>query len=142
MTKLIWTLLLTAILGESLHADAFIEMHYVYCGSILELGPVGYLNWNPATIVRPPEHGDVYLFTGDPFPDSLVYKSDYGYLDVDTFVVACARATQVTCETGIYIVNVSCINRVKENSYGLELRLYPNPAREFLRLECAVPIEK
>lgn len=235
MTKLIWTLLLTAILGESLHAGAFTETHYIYCGSILELGPVGYPNWSPAYIVRPPEHGDLYLFTSEPFPDSLVYKSDYGYLGVDTFVVACARATQVTCdtgiyiinvigcppisaftethdiscdstllvpglgypfwvrpeiiqapangqalilnnstlgldtlkytpppgfsgadtiivdcahatqvtcETGIYVVNVSCINRVKENSYRLELRLYPNPAREFLRLECAVPIEK
>ena len=73
MTKLIWTLLLTAILGESLQAGTFTETHYIYCGSILELGPVGYPTWNPATIVSPPTYGDVYLFTGEPCPDSLVY---------------------------------------------------------------------
>ena len=106
MKKLLLPLVLIAALSESLWAGSFIEEHYIYCGAILELGPVGYPTWNQASIVRPPEHGRVFIFTDDPFPDSLVYKSDYGYLGVDTFVVECAHATQITCDTGIYIIHV------------------------------------
>lgn len=106
MKKLLLPLVLIAALSECLWAGSFIEDHYIYCGAILELGPVGYPTWNPASIVQPPEHGRVFIFTDGPFPDSLVYKSDYGYLGVDTFVVECARATQITCDTGIYIIHV------------------------------------
>lgn len=87
-------------------AGTFTEYHSIYCGSILELGPVGYPTWNPASVVQAPKHGKVFIFTDSPFPDSLVYKSDYGYLGQDTFIVACAHATQITCDTGIYIISV------------------------------------
>ncbi len=106
MKKSLLALLLIAALSGSLRAGAFTENHYIFCGAIVELGPVGYPTWAQASIVRPAEHGQVFIFTDEPFPDSLVYKSDYGFLGMDTFVVACARATQITCDTGIYIMHV------------------------------------
>ena len=106
MKKLFFLLLLIFGLGTSSFAGIFYEYHSIYCGSILELGPVGYIMWNPATIVKEPSHGLALIFTDQPYPDSLVYKSDYGYLGQDTFVVACAQATQITCDTGVYIISV------------------------------------
>lgn len=106
MRQLSLLLALAAALNGSLHAATFTEEYYLYCGAVVELGPVGYPTWNPPGIVRPPQHGTALIFTTAPFPDSLIYKSDYGYLGVDTFVVACARATQITCDTGIYIMHI------------------------------------
>ena len=107
MKRLLFILLLLAGLQGSAVAGVFYEYYNIYCGSILELGPVGYPSWNPATVIKAPEHGQAFIFTDQPFPDSLVYKSDYGYLGQDTFMVACAHATQITCDTGIYIISVT-----------------------------------
>ncbi|MBK7406954.1 MAG: T9SS type A sorting domain-containing protein [Saprospirales bacterium] len=107
MKKLILLLVLFAGLEISAIADTFYEYHTIYCGAILELGPVGYVVWNPATVIKAPLPGQAFIFTDSPFPDSLVYKSDYGYLGQDTFVVACAHANQITCDTGIYIISVA-----------------------------------
>lgn len=94
-------------LGGAAQADTFTEYHTILCGAIIELGPVGYLNWNPATVIKPPQNGKVFIFTGQPYPDSMFYKSDYGYFGQDTFIVACVHATQITCDTGIYIMTVA-----------------------------------
>jgi len=107
MKKTLFILFLLAGLGRTTHAGTFTEYHTILCGAIIELGPVGYLNWNPATVIKEPVNGDVFIFTNQPYPDSMFYKSDYGYLGQDTFIVACAHATQITCDTGIYIITVA-----------------------------------
>ena len=106
MKKSPYLLLFLSFLGRAAFAGTFIETHYIYCGSILELGPVGYPTWATANLVQAPSHGQVFILTSPPYPDSLVYKSDYGYLGQDTFIVECAHATQITCDTGIYIISV------------------------------------
>ncbi|TAK44701.1 MAG: T9SS type A sorting domain-containing protein [Saprospiraceae bacterium] len=109
MKKILFPLLLLAGFGPAAQAGTFTEYHALLCGTIIELGPVGYPNWNPATVIKEPEHGQVFIFTNQPYPDSMFYKSDYGYLGQDTFVVVCAHATQITCDTGIYIISaVGC----------------------------------
>ncbi|MCB9283460.1 MAG: T9SS type A sorting domain-containing protein [Lewinellaceae bacterium] len=107
MKKLLLLLLLVAGLQGIASAGVFYEYYNIYCGSILELGPVGFPLWNPAKVIKEPLHGQALILTDQPFPDSLVYKSDYGYLGQDTFIVACAHATQITCDTGIYIISVT-----------------------------------
>ncbi|MBI5913777.1 MAG: Ig-like domain-containing protein [Bacteroidetes bacterium] len=106
MKKLIYAILFLVGWSSTAKAGIFIENHSIYCGSILELGPVGYPSWVTATLIQAPTHGQVFIFDTPPFPDSLVYKSDYGYLGQDTFIIACAHATQITCDTGIYIISV------------------------------------
>jgi len=106
MKSTLFTLMLLAGMGRTAQAGTFTEYHATLCGAIIELGPVGYVNWNPATVIKEAEHGQVFIFTNQPFPDSMFYKSDYGYLGQDTFVVVCAHATQITCDTGIYIISV------------------------------------
>ena len=106
MKQLLFLLLFSGSVLHNVQGGTFTEYHSIYCGSILELGPVGYPTWNEAKVLQAPAHGQVFIFTGQPFPDSMVYKSDYGYLGQDTFVVECAHATQITCDTGIYIISV------------------------------------
>jgi type IX secretion system substrate protein len=106
MKKTLFTLLLLATLGHLAQADTFTEYHAMLCGAILDLGPVGYPMWNPATVIKEPEHGQVFIFSNQSVPYTMFYKSDYGYLGQDTFIVACAHATQITCDTGIYIISV------------------------------------
>ena len=88
-------------------SGVFYEYHTIVCGAVLQLGPVGYPTWNEASVVQAPAHGLAFIVETPSNPDSLVYKSDYGYLGQDTFVVACAHATQITCDTGYYIISIA-----------------------------------
>jgi hypothetical protein len=106
MKKYFYLLCFLSFLFQTALAGTFTEHHFIFCGSILELGPVGYPTWIEAKVIQQPKHGQAYVFTTAPYPDSLVYKSKYGYLGQDTFIVECAHATQITCDTGIYIISV------------------------------------
>lgn len=88
-------------------SGSFVEHHDVVCGQPLSVGGLGYPIWNPASIVQGPLHGTADILHGTG-PDTLVYWANAGFEGTDTVVVACAFATQIVCDTGTYILHVSC----------------------------------
>lgn len=86
----------------------FTENHTITCNQTLDVGPLGYPTWIAPNIVQSPQHGTA-TFIGDlyMFPH-LQYTPNAGFAGIDTIVVECAHATQITCATGTYIVAVTC----------------------------------
>jgi hypothetical protein len=122
-------------------AGTFTEYHTVTCGSTLQLGRVGYPTWNEASILQAPTHGIAEIITGLGLPDSLVFHAANNYTGVDTFIVACAHATQITCDTGIYIVQTTCgTNATVDAASMLLLAAYPNPAADAIFLKSESPM--
>lgn len=86
----------------------FTENHSISCNQTLDVGPLGYPTWIAPSIIQNPQHGTA-IFVGDlwMFPH-MQYTPNAGFEGTDTIVVECAHATQITCATGTYIVEVSC----------------------------------
>ncbi len=140
MKKRIPILLLCMALQFAASAGTFTEYHTVTCGSILQLGRVGYPTWNEAVVIRAPAHGEAIVQTIN-FVDSLFYHSESNYFGVDTFIVVCAHATQITCDTGIYIVQTTCGTNTTVDATSLrQLVAYPNPATHAIFLKSESPI--
>jgi hypothetical protein len=140
MKKRIPILLLCIASQFAASAGTFTEYHTVTCGSMLQLGRVGYPTWNQAVVIQAPAHGEAIVQTIN-FVDSLFYQSAGNYSGVDTFIVACAHATQITCDTGIYIVQTTCgINATADAASMLQLVAYPNPATHAIFLKSESPI--
>ena len=143
MRKLIYLLLFMVGWHVTALGGTFYEYHSINCGATLELGAVGFPSWITATVVKAPAHGQALILTGGPFPDSMAYLSDTGYFGQDTFIVACAHATQITCDTGIYIITISCLNDVQGvAALDNDLRVFPNPSNGFLAIESTGLIER
>lgn len=87
--------------------NTFTETHDITCAEIAFIEGLGFPTWATATIVEPAQHGIAEIIEGDAF-QYMEYTPYPGFLGVDTVVVACAHATQLTCDTGIYVFNVSC----------------------------------
>lgn len=91
--------------------NSFTEVYNITCDSTLLIGQLGYPTWVTPSIIDPPANGNAAILT-DGLWSSLQYIPNSGFSGSDTIVVECAHATQITCETGTYIVNVECTNSV------------------------------
>lgn len=106
-------------------AQTFTETREIVCGDSVHVGQLGFPTWSMPTIVIEPAQGTAEI-TGDLWY-SLVYQSAADFEGLDTVVVACAHATQITCDTGIYIFHISCqTNTVDLNAKPIHI--FPNPA--------------
>ncbi len=105
-TLIVITLLPLCLFGQG----TFTQITNMGCGDSVQLGPLGYPFWNPPQIV---EHAQFGNATTDSL-NVLTYQSVPYYAGTDTVIVACASATQLTCDTGIYIFNVSCATPANE----------------------------
>ncbi|QQS29445.1 MAG: hypothetical protein IPM47_00390 [Sphingobacteriales bacterium] len=87
----------------------FTEIHEISCDSIIYIGDLGYPTWVTPTIIDPPSNGNATIVP-DGLWSALVYNPYQGFIGSDTVIVECAEATQITCQTGMYIFNVDCTN--------------------------------
>ncbi|MBK8555161.1 MAG: T9SS type A sorting domain-containing protein [Lewinellaceae bacterium] len=86
----------------------FTETHTIDCGDTLTIGSLGYPTWNDPHIIQPPKWGFARLLGDFAPPNILEYQAPPCFVGMDTLVIECAHATQITCDTGIYIFNVVC----------------------------------
>lgn len=108
MQKAILVLCFIGSFGQSITAQTFTEVHAITCGDTVYIGNLGYPSWNVADIVTLPALGHAILL-GDFIPANLLeYTSPPCVVGRDTVVIACAHATQITCDTGIYIFEMTC----------------------------------
>ncbi|MBK8706106.1 MAG: T9SS type A sorting domain-containing protein [Saprospiraceae bacterium] len=89
-------------------AQTFTEVRDIVCGDTSLVGSLGYPTWNPAQIVDLPTYGHAMLLGDFIEPNLLQYVAPPYFEGADTLVIACAHATQITCDTGIYVYNISC----------------------------------
>lgn len=139
MKKQITLILLTISVQFAALAGSFTVYHTVTCGETLMLGAVGYPTWNEAIIIQAPANGVAGIIQGITSADSLVYLAATGYMGTDTFVVACAHATQITCDTGIYIIETTCANAAVEQNAPVAIKVFPNPATNEVLIETSLP---
>lgn len=100
--------LLVTLAGFSLSAQTFTEVVPVACGDTIYIGGLGYPTWNPPVILDRANYGHSALLGDFVEPNTLQYLAPPWFAGQDTVVVQCARATQITCQTGIYIFDVAC----------------------------------
>ncbi len=120
-------------------AGSFTENHTVVCGETLRLGAVGYPTWNEAQIIQAPANGVAGIVQGSTAADSLIYHAAPNYMGIDTLIVLCAHATQITCDTGIYIIETTCANAGFEPASPAALQVFPNPASTELFIQTTQP---
>lgn len=115
--------------------DTFTEHIALPCDSTVLIPGLGYPTWNTPVIVLEPKHGAAILLGTGAFYDTLSYQPEAGFSGQDSVVVDCAHATQITCETGIYVFDVSCLNDAHILYPTQAPVLFPNPAKDhcFLR---------
>lgn len=89
-------------------AQTFTELRDINCNDTLQIGPLGYPTWSIPTFVELPKVGYAQLISEFPGAALMEYVSPPAYAGLDTVVVACAHATQITCDTGVYIFNIAC----------------------------------
>lgn len=108
MTKTTFALLLAVALTSGISAQTFTENHNINCGDTIAIGGLGYPTWAIPEITQLPKHGYAKLL-GDFIPANLLeYQAPQYFIGLDTVVIKCAHATQITCDTGIYVFNVGC----------------------------------
>ncbi|MEK7255395.1 MAG: T9SS type A sorting domain-containing protein, partial [Bacteroidota bacterium] len=123
--------------------SAFFETHEISCDSTLLVPGLGYPTWVTPEIVQPPKHGEASLSLDSSLWHTLKYVPEAGFEGTDTVVVECAHATQITCETGIYIIHVTCVNVAPETKTDEHWRIFPNPnANGFLTVESNLPVQR
>lgn len=86
----------------------FTEIRQIACGDTAFIGSLGYPTWNPPQIIDRPDLGHAVLLGDFVEPNLLQYIAPICYSGNDTLVIECAHATQITCDTGIYIFEISC----------------------------------
>jgi hypothetical protein len=96
--------LLVCMLPAAVLAQTFTEKIEMVCGDTFRTQMLGYPTWNPPQIIRAARFGHAETDASN----RLVYRATPYYRGSDTVVVACARATQITCDTGIYIFRATC----------------------------------
>lgn len=90
---------------------AFTETYNITCDSTLLVEQLGYPTWVVPSIITPPDYGNATILT-DGVWSALQYIPNPNFNGTDTVVVECAHATQITCETGTYIINIDCTNGI------------------------------
>ncbi len=108
------------MLWQQAISQTFTEVHTLSCGDTAYISNLGFPTWNVADIVRYPALGHAILL-GDFIPANLLqYTAPPCYSGRDTVVISCARATQITCDTGIYIFEFACPENI-ETAYPTTL---------------------
>ncbi len=93
--------------------------------------------WNMPVMVTAPSHGTATI-TGDTWY-SLIYQSAADFEGFDTVVVECAHATQITCDTGIYVFHIGCqTNTFNITSKATPVNIFPNPGGAQLHIRGAL----
>ncbi|MEI2696576.1 MAG: T9SS type A sorting domain-containing protein [Saprospiraceae bacterium] len=98
--------LFNSILANTQHA--FTEHIKLHCDDSVIRSNLGYPTWNPATIFKKPHFGYAEIREDSSLRQTLYYRPPKYFHGFDTLMVLCAKATQITCDTGIYIIEVSC----------------------------------
>lgn len=113
MKKAILALCLIGLSWQQITAQTFTEVHQLTCGDTAYIGNLGYPSWNIADIVQLPALGHAILL-GDFIPANLLqYTSPPCVEGRDTVIIACAHATQITCDTGIYVFEMTCPEHIE-----------------------------
>jgi len=108
MKKTLLALCFVGSFWNSITAQTFTEVHQLTCGDTAYIGNLGYPSWNVAEIVQHPALGHAILL-GDFIPANLLkYTSPPCVASRDTVIINCAHATQITCDTGIYVFEMTC----------------------------------
>jgi hypothetical protein len=108
MKKSTLLLLFAVTLRLGVAAQTFTENIQITCGDTAYVGDLGYPTWSIPEITRYPEYGHAILL-GDFIPANLLqYQAPFYFNGTDTVVIKCAKATQITCDTGIYVFHVGC----------------------------------
>jgi len=114
MKKAILAICFVGSFGQSITAQTFTEVHTITCGDTAYIGNLGYPTWNIAEIVQHPALGHAILL-GDFIPANLLeYTSPPCVVGRDTVIIECAHATQITCDTGIYVFEMTCPENIEQ----------------------------
>jgi hypothetical protein len=105
-----------SILSNILSAQTFTQHVKLNCGDSIFISPLGYPTWNDPKILKRPIWGHAILLGDFVAANNLRYSSPPCFAGNDTVIIQCARATQITCDTGIYIFEVSCVNTLPDFS--------------------------
>lgn len=106
--KIKLTAILFAIWPCLLSGQTFTEVIPMACGDTSIVGGLGYPTWSPPSIIDRPAFGHASLLGDFIEPNILQYIAPPHFAGSDTVVIECARATQILCETGIYVFDISC----------------------------------
>lgn len=119
--------------------SGFTETHTIHCDSTLTIGQLGYPTWVTPTITSPPANGSAGIVP-DGLWSALQYTPNIGFTGADTVVVACAQATQLTCQTGTYIFTVDCTNNLPPQPNGItpSVSAFFNPATNQIEITTTV----
>lgn len=124
------------LLPALVFAQTFTENKDLLCGDSIHIGQLGFPTWSMPVIAQGPMQGTATI-TGDLWY-SLIYQSPADFEGVDTVVVACAHATQITCDTGIYVFHISCQTNTSDACFNTGLKIFPNPASEEVHIRGAL----
>jgi hypothetical protein len=97
----------TAICLNLSAQNKFTKSDTISCGDSIIYKNLGYPSWIIPEIIRPPQYGDAVIKT-DGVYSSMQYQAPVCFKGIDTIVVLCAKATQISCDTGMYILNINC----------------------------------
>ncbi len=100
--------LLATLAGIGLSAQTFTEVIPITCGDTAYVSGLGYPTWNPPVILDRANYGHSSLLGDFVEPNVLQYLAPPWFVGRDTVVVQCAQATQITCQTGVYVFDVAC----------------------------------
>lgn len=104
-----WILLCSlGLLSLTMSAQTFTEEINLPCGDTSVIGSLGYPTWNPPAIVKRSSYGHASLLGDFIEANILQYLAPPCFSGRDTVIIQCARATQITCDTGIYVFNIGC----------------------------------
>ncbi len=112
---------------QTVDCQTFTEKIQIKCGDMALVSPLGYPTWNAPHILQKPALGHAILIGDFIAPNALEYTAPSCFIGFDTVVIDCARATQITCDTGIYIFEISCgevISPIFANVVGCQDSIY------------------
>jgi hypothetical protein len=118
-----------SLLSLTTSAQTFTQEINIPCGDTAYIGTLGYPTWNPADIVQRAAYGHSSLLGDFVEANLLQYIAPPCFTGLDTVIIKCARATQITCDTGIYVFNIGCeesIATVYSNEVDCRDSIYVN----------------
>ncbi len=106
--KIPFLCILLLLMPCAVQSQTFTEVIPIPCGDTSLTGGLGYPTWNIPVILSRPGYGHASLIGDFIQTKALQYIAPPWFAGMDTVIVQCAHATQITCQTGIYIFDVSC----------------------------------
>lgn len=87
--------------------SAFTKSDTISCSDSITYKNLGHPSWVIPEIIKPPQYGNAMIKT-DGVYSSMQYNAPPCFRGMDTIIVLCAKATQISCDTGIYILYINC----------------------------------